>query len=204
MAKETASNSSFLIDHLTLILQANFMKISDLHIGLSVKHPQYGIGEVKTISETNADILFNEGRRTVTPETCNLEHSDPQVSATGLEMPLGKFVEQVVNATVAELGLAKTDELTQELGARWGGGKLMTHPADISLQAKEVPLETFFHKIVMMRNNLRVLEQKINGHDKLSDAEKVEMQQYITRCYGSMTTFNILLKTKEGQFGVEK
>jgi hypothetical protein len=118
-----------------------------------------------------------------------------------LEWPLAAFVEEIIAKTIAELGLEKPDTVISELGLRWQGGKIVMHPADATLQTKEVPLETFFHKVVMVRNNLRVLEQKINAHEKLSDAEKVEMQQYITRSYGSLTTFNLLFKTKEGQFG---
>jgi hypothetical protein len=167
---------------------------------MSVRHPQYGLGTVKTISEVTADIQFNDGKRTVAPEAAGLEAAEPQMSASGLNLPLKQFVEQTVAAAVEKLGLEKPDSVVEKLGLRWHAGKLVLHPADVSLQAKEVPLETFFHKIVMVRNNLRVLEQKINAHEKLSDGEKVEMQQYITRSYSSLTTFNVLFKEKEDQF----
>jgi len=101
---------------------------------------------------------------------------------------------------VEALGLEKDDTIVQGIANRWQRGTLVLRPADASVQAKEVPLETFYHKIVMMRNNLRVLEQKVNASDKLTDADKVDLQQYITRCYGSLTTFNILFKNKEDQF----
>ena len=167
---------------------------------MSVRHPQYGLGTVKTISETTADILFTEGKRTVAPEAAGLAPAEPQMAVSGLAVPLKLFVEQTLESAVQKLGLEKPDSLVEKLGLRWHGGKLVMHPADPTLQTKEVPLENFFHKIVMVRNNLRVLEQKINAHEKLTDGEKVEMQQYITRSYGSLTTFNILFKEKEDQF----
>jgi hypothetical protein len=176
------------------------MQIESLHIGMKVRHPQYGLGTVKTISETTADILFTEGKRTVAPETAGLEPAEPQVGVSGLDVPLKQFVEQTLEAALQKLGLGKVDTDVEQLGVRWHNGKVVMHPADPALQTKEVPLETFFHKVVMVRNNLRVLEQKINSHDKLTDGEKVEMQQYITRSYGSLTTFNVLFKEKEDQF----
>ena len=91
-----------------------------------------------------------------------------------------------------------------QLGDRWQHGTMLLQPVDKSLKPKEIPIEDFFHKVVMLRDRLRVLEQNINSNKKLSDGDKVDLQQYITRCYGSLTTFNVLFKNKEHWFVGDK
>jgi hypothetical protein len=176
------------------------MKIQDLTVGQRVKHPHYGVGVVKSLSEHLADIRFDDAMRSLDPDASELAPAEPRITASNLEVPLRQFVESVIESLVARLGVEKPDAVVSQLAARWHKGKVVLHPADPALQTKEVPLEVFFHKVVGIRNQLRVLEQKINGHPGLSDGEKVELQQYITRCYGSLTTFNLLFKEKEDQF----
>jgi hypothetical protein len=176
------------------------MNIQALTIGLRVKHPQYGIGTVKSISERTAEIRFDDSLRVIDPELSGVTPAEPTVSVSGLEMPLKQFVESAIESVLKRMGYEAPEAAVEELGARWNKGRVVLHPSDPTLQTKEVPLEVFFHKIVGLRNQLRVLEQKVNAHPVLSDGEKVEMQQYITRCYGSLTTFNVLFKSKEGQF----
>ena len=98
-----------------------------------------------------------------------------------------------------ELGVREVD-----MGERWNGGELVLVPGREGTQEKRIPLDVFFKKIVMVRDKLRVLEQKINGHKGLRDEEKLQLQQYITGCYGSLTTFNVLFATKEDQFSGQR
>ena len=107
-----------------------------------------------------------------------------------------KLIKRAITEALAEEGrLGET-----ELGVRWAGGTLFLEPGDTDTQGKEIPLDTFFKKIISLRNNLRVLEAKVNGLDQLDHVEKVELQQYITKCYGSLTTFNALFREKSDQF----
>ena len=176
------------------------MKIETLHIGMKVRHPQYGVGTVKSLSEKTAEIVFDDVQRTIAPASSDLQPAEATATLSELEMPLANLIRDTAHAVVEALGLEEKDVVVEGLATRWHRGTLVMQSADTSLQPKEVPLETFFHKIVMIRNNLRVLEQKVNASDKLSEADKFDLQQYITRCYGSLTTFNILFKNKEDQF----
>ena len=107
-------------------------------------------------------------------------------------------VRRGLREDLAESGIAPTGQI--ELAPRWDGGKLILKPSKEGLQEKEIPIESFFHKIVMARERLRVLEQKINNHPKLSDADRVELHGYITRVYGSFTTFNVLFEDRADWF----
>ena len=110
-------------------------------------------------------------------------------------MDVTEFRRVLRQVLAEELGIGDA-----ELGQRWQGGELVIKPGREGTQEKRVPIESFFHKIVMIRDKLRVLEQKVNAHDKLSPEEKVQMQAYITGCYGTLTTFNILFARREDGF----
>jgi hypothetical protein len=179
------------------------LSIDQLRVGMKVRHPAHGLGVVKALTEHTADISFEDKSRTVAPGQSDLESAEPTATITELQVPLSSLIREVALALVDSLGLEKTEAVVEGIAQRWEGGSLVIQPADTALQSKDVPLETFFHKIVMIRNNLRVLEQKVNANEKLTEAEKFDMQQYITRCYGSLTTFNILFKSKEDQFSTK-
>jgi hypothetical protein len=110
-------------------------------------------------------------------------------------MDIGDFRRVLREVLSEELGIGDV-----ELGARWEGGELILKPGKPGTQEKHIPLDAFFHKIVMLRDKLRVLEQKINAHGGLSDADKVQLQAYVTGCYGSLTTFNALFSRREDWF----
>ena len=165
------------------------MKVETMAMGMEVRHPDYGTGKVVALLENAADIQFGDGLKSVNPQFTELHPLKATAELSGLEIPLEELIDRIARAAV-DRSMAQTMETsTQEL-----------IPGKSELQSKEVPLEVFFHKLVGIRNQLRVLEQKINSHAVLTDADKVELQQYISRCYGSLTSLNVLFKDKESQF----
>ena len=114
-------------------------------------------------------------------------------------MDMNEFRTVLRQVLADELGITDV-----QLGRRWQGGQLVIEPGDDATQPKSIPVDSFFHKIVMIRDKLRVLEAKINGHKGLSDEEKVQLQSYITGCYGSLTTFNVLFADREEGFSTKR
>ena len=112
-----------------------------------------------------------------------------------LDMDADEFREVLRAVIREELGVGRA-----ELGARWMGGEMVLVPGKEGTQEKRIPIEALFHKVVMIRDKLRVLEQKLNSHAHLGDDEKVQLQQYITQCYGSLTTFNVLFADRDDGF----
>ncbi|HYC39746.1 MAG TPA: hypothetical protein VEB63_04595 [Chitinophagaceae bacterium] len=168
--------------------------------GTRLQHTQFGPGVIVGIRYATYLVSFiHHGVK-------EIEKTDPQLE----ELIPENVSEEIETASEVERSLLKILRLWNgiteivPLGDRWQNGTLILQPADRSLKPKELPVEDFFHKIVMLRDRLRVLEQQINSHKKLSDEDKVALQQYITRCYGSLTTFNVLFKNKEHWFVGEK
>jgi hypothetical protein len=171
-----------------------------LGIGSRVSHSQYGDGVIIQVKPEDYVITFMEhGMREIprTDEQLQIIDKNDQDSDLLSLADVESLLIRVIN---------KYSDIQErvELGNRWTGGKVVIHPADPSLKGKEIPIDAFFNKIVMLRDRLRVLEQRINSHDKLSEEDKVNIQQYITRCYGTLTTFNVLFKYSTDQFKGEK
>ena len=169
-----------------------------LGVGSRIIHPSYGKGVVIGLSKKNYDVCFiEEGiksvRRDLEVEVIERTEPDYDVSFSEAENSLIKILREW--SDISEI---------VPLGEKWKNGVMILRPFDPSLKEKEIPIEAFFHKIVLLRDRLRVMEQRINAHKILTDEDKIDLQQYITRIYGSLTTFNVLFKHQFQQFVGEK
>ncbi len=168
----------------------------DLFPGDLVRHETHGIGRVVETTGfgqgQKCAVYFPRSDRETVIDRANLS------ALTPAEADAYDLVKLAVRDLRAEESPATA------LAERFQGGELVLQPADPELAPKRVPIETFFHKIVMVRDRLRVLEQQINGHKGLSDQDKVGLQQYVTRAYGSLTTFNVLFRDRKDQFVGQK
>ncbi|WP_431136726.1 hypothetical protein [Psychroserpens mesophilus] len=170
-----------------------------LGIGSRINHPEYGKGVVTNVTSKHYWVTFIENGL----ETIELDSDFEVIEADEDEVDTVSFFE--VESSLVQI-LKKWSDVTEvvSIADKWKGGKLILEPADTSLQSKEIPIDSFFHKITMVRDRLRVMEQKINSSKNLDEQEKIDLQQYITRSYGSLTTFNVLFKLKTQQFVGQK
>ena len=172
----------------------------NLGIGTRLQHTHFGPGVIVGVRYATYLISFlNHGIKEIDKTDTHLDEIIPENVSTEVET-----VSETEKSLLKILRQwADVSEIVP-IGDKWIGGTMLLQTADKTLKPKEVPIDVFFHKIVMLRDRLRVLEQNINSHKKLTDEDKVNLQQYITRIYGSLTTFNVLFKNKENWFVGEK
>ncbi len=170
--------------------------MGDFIKGDLIRHERFGIGRIE---ETSG---YGENQRCMVYFPKNGKETSVAREQLHLLSEAESAAYEMIKLAIDEI---RGEELPQvELLDRWKGGELILKSSSPDLEPKKIPLEAFFHKIVMIRDRLRVMEQQINGHKGLSDAEKVQLQQYITRIYGSLTTFNVLFKNKQDHFVGQK
>ena len=171
-----------------------------LGVGTRLQHTQYGPGVIVGVRYATYLIsFFNHGIKEIEKNDLALEEIIPENVTLELET-----VSDVERSMLKILRMWSDFTEIVPLGDRWKGGTMILQPADKNQKGKEVPVDVFFHKIVMLRDRLRVMEQQINAHKVMSDEDKVNLQQYITRIYGTLTTFNVLFRDKEHWFVGEK
>lgn len=174
--------------------------MEDLTIGTRVEHEKYGEGVISQNNALTYKVIFVRGGEIefskMSAQFSVLAEGRPTSDDSQPKLNVKEF-EKVITYILSKYNGI---ESKVSLGKKWQGGTLLLQPANKELKPKEMPIEVFFHKIVMMRDRLRVLEQNINSSESLSDEEKVNLQQYISRIYGSMTSFNILFDDKEDFF----
>ncbi len=171
--------------------------MEELAVGTRVEHPRYGEGIISKNKITSYEIFFERGGKIeITKRNDDLEVIESVEDKPRNSLTLSE-IEKVLRYVLEEQSALQ--EIVP-MGDKWAGGNIILQPGNQTLKPKEIPIESFFHKIVMVRDRLRVLEQNINSHPVLSDEEKVNLQQYITRIYGSLTTFNVLFASKDHYF----
>jgi hypothetical protein len=167
-----------------------------LGIGTRLQHSQHGQGVIVAVRYATYLVSFiNLGVKEIDKTDSHLEDIYPENVSVEIETQ-----SEIEKSLLKILRLWGGISEVVPLGEKWNKGTMLLQPFDKSLKPKEIPISDFFHKIVMLRDRLRVLEQNINSSKNLSDEEKVNMQQYITRCYGSLTSFNLLFRNKEQWF----
>lgn len=170
-----------------------------LGIGSRIDHSEYGKGVVTNVTSKHYWVTFMDNGL----ETIDLDSDFEVIEAVEDEVDTISFSE-VEQSLISILKRWSDASSITPIADKWKGGSLVLKPGDANLSEKEIPMDTFFHKIVMIRDRIRVMEQKINSSNNLDDHEKVDLQQYITRMYGSLTTFNVLFKNQSDNFVGEK